>query len=421
MKPTSPSVETHAPPKHAPPRTDLRKSDLLIDPQEGLDEQKAGLRAGRVDTTAPETPRAATVDLLQPNRLTPADHDQVVVEARQFVDPVLLRLDPSLALRAAIDHALHALDKQEEIFSPFEMADPHTYSQMLANVAREYGMDVRVDGIAPADPTPHLTAIDLLDDARQRTAALRADLASRHRHLREQLASFDAYVQRVMDGHPSTIVQQQARDSLQVIDDRMQRELAYLTDYERMVGDALRREIDRVFEQQFGASPLASITFGGATHDGPDQWALDFDVSLEEWFDPALDRRVALDDRGRVVADNLDSLLLEAAQRVQRKLLIVRRCFERFLGARVEITSANTIHGATVNGRYRAFARFGFRVWVPVKDEVGSRLVAAAVADALRDLWDANYGRLAARIRSSPVEWYKEETGGADGIGKDRR
>ena len=413
-------VEVHETPKHLPARKDAQKTDLIDDPMDELKKIKAEAREGLVDTAHKGEGdeggalfRESSVDLLDRNQLTDQDILDLVEDAKRRIDSTLLELDPSLAFRSALDLALSEADRKEEEFSPFDLVDPYLYSRILATLAGEYGFEVEQEGVEPSNGREvHLTGIDLIEDARNRVSSIYFKLASRQRYLREQIANFDAYVQRLQQAPEQTeIVREVGRRGLVDLDQRINEELLKLSEYQRKLREALKREVDQVFQADLGVSPVVKIVFSDVMPTeavaGEDVWVLDFSVTLEEVFDPKIDRRIELSPTGEIISGDVDALLREAGNRIRRKLNIIRHCFEKFLGGQIDVDSNNTLYGSATSGMYRAFAKFQFRINVPVKGVESIRLITVAIADALEDLMNAEYGRLASRSRSTLADWYK--------------
>lgn len=398
-------IDGATPTKHLPPRKDVQKTDLIEDPMEELDEQRAALQP-QIKTTKknPDQPASFASDQ---GGLDEGSLLSVVSSAMGHMDQTFLRLDPSLAFRIAQDMALAVIDTNEE-FSPFNLVDPPLYSRLLATLAGEYGFQVAQEGVeASSGREARLAGIDLIEDAQERVAAVREVLLKGRRHLREQIANFDAYVQRAHSPEISPISHETGKQGLVEIDGRIDEEILKLDAYQQKLREALKREINRCFEEDLGVSPMVQIGFNDVRPgEGGGKWVLAFTVNLEETFDSRIDRRLDADESGNVTGADIDTLLAEAGNKIRRKLGIIRRCFEKFLKGETEVKSSNTLYGSPMNGKYRAFAKFNFRVSVEATDAKSIRFLTVAISDALNDLMNAEYGRLASRSRTTMADWY---------------
>lgn len=415
-------------PKHLPPRKDTWKQDTVEDAaaeDEDLDMPKQyktpkpdGDTPPRWDLASKRGVIAGKLDIFDVNDFTEADLREIVTSADEIVDPVTMKIDPYLALRIALDYVLwYGPDGLGE-GSYYNLIGHNLYDELLASLADKHNLDVEVE-IEPFKlRDDHLyQGLDLIEDARERVASVLDQLIMKRDQFQNRIRNMDQYLNRVQQGKEKTeLVKVQMQESLEQINSQLEMEIKKLTNYQEFLKEALSKSIDEIFQNELGESPMVKIQFSKLDPDEhEDTWVLAFTAVINEVFDPKLDRRFDLSEDGMVQVADADSVLEEAGRRVKKKLNIIQHSFERFLRADVQVDSDNRIKGQVEENQYRAFAEFTFTVSVPVKDDADVKLITLSLADAIKDLMDANYGRLANRTASSPLQWYPDYVEEEDG------
>lgn len=402
----------HEAPKHLPPRLDARKTKIVEEDSDLQDEPM--IKTEKSDDFGFERTAASPLDVFDINDLTDKEQKELLDAANDRLDDKLFDIDPYLALRVALDYTLwYGPDGMAE-GSWFNLIGHDLYDQLLADLGDKHGIDVYVNWERPftARKDHRYLGLDLIQEGSFRTAGLIEDLVKRRDVFKVRVKNMDNYLTRVQRTQDQTaLAKEQLQRSLQVIDEELELEIKKLTNYQQFLREALTRAVGDIFQDELGTSPLVRIKFQETNpqdEETSDVWVLSFSVLLQELFDPKRDRRFDLTDDGSIVVSDVEGILNEAGERVKKKLSIVQRSFERFLGAKVDINSDNHIRGQIEDGKYRAFADFSFQVSVPVKDDADIKLITLAITDSLKDLTDSNWGRLANRVSTSLVSFYKD-------------
>lgn len=388
-------IRVHKLPKHAPPKEFQRKTELVEDPKKEVKEEIREMRNG--------TNKSATLELLDINSLTKEGVEDLIKQAKKLVDERILDYAPEVALQSALDQAIWLGEDGQPESSQYELISQQSYLQLLATLADEFDLEV----VIPAHNEPfqeekdHLySGIDVIQANRINVASVVDDLVNKRDKLRNKIKQIEALLSAVnQTKSDSELEQSELLENLKLVDSQIESEVKKLTNYQEFLKEVLQREVHAIFTKELQTSPLVRIDFGGVAsgQGNPQEWVLKFDVTLEEIFDPADDQRFKVDSAGSIFCTDVKAVLADAAAQVKRKLTIIQRSFESFLGSKVEVYSENRIHGRVENKIYKAFSNFTFNLNIPVKSENDVKLITKSIADALKDLMDAEYGRLSSR------------------------
>ena len=384
-------IEVRETPRHLPPRKDVQETDLLEDPTADLEAEE-------------RSARAAGPGLLD-RVLTTREEDRLVADAVARAS-LYAGVAPHVAAEAALDLALWS---GVEGGSLFEVASHATRQRLLSRVLAALGVPASGPPSTADDLGPHYTGIGALDAARARLSSVLEDLTAKREALRGSLRDLDSRLDALRrDESYGAIWRRQAEDSLRAVEESLGAEVQKLQDYEGFLASALKRAVEGAVAAVAGQAPLVTVQLAGAVSGAPGHVVLEFKVEVAEVFDAGQDpARFAIKNNAVRCLDP-PSVLAAAAAAIRKKLNVVRRAFERSLGADVEVV-AGDVRGAPVPAdsvsaldakyQYRAAVAAQLRVTVRVYDEDSVAEVTKVVAEVLADLLSAEYGALASRGR----------------------
>jgi len=397
-------------PQHAVPQDGQRKRTKPTDPDldpTAEDDDLTPQHETRKDDMGFKT--SAELEQFDVNSLTKSEVTAVVDDAKKRIEDKLFQLDPFLALRSALDYALWAGPDGWADGSYYNLVGQRLYLQMLSTLAKFKNLDLKTD-LQPFDfDDDHFyCGLDMSYAVKERVSSTIDNLTCRRQDLRQRLEDIDGYMARSKRKHQLTEVgRNQLQESLEAVESELDRQIKKLLDYKGFLHELIEEQVHGVFNNKFEGSPLSNIQFEGAQEKG-EQWDLEFNITLQEEFDPSQDRRFEI-NRGVATCTD-ESALHDAGERFRRKINIIKSVFEKFLNAKVEVVSDNKIRGTADNNKYMVTANATFKVSVPVASEEDISTVVNAISDVLSDLYDAEYGRLASRIGSTVSAWYDEQS-----------